>query len=118
MLIENSWNKYATPSYISYTLNNFRDIQQIQKLSKEKQFEIEVVGNVLPFRTNNYVVEQLINWENVPYDPIFVLTFPQKEMLLPHHYEKMALALKQKLDKKEIQEVAYSIRLQLNPHPA
>ncbi|HLA22644.1 MAG TPA: lysine 2,3-aminomutase [Nitrosopumilaceae archaeon] len=118
MLIENSWSKYAIPSYTSYTLNNFRDIQQIQKLSKEKQFEIEVVGNVLPFRTNNYVVEQLINWENVPYDPIFVLTFPQKEMLLPHHYEKMALALKQKLDKKEIQEVANSIRLQLNPHPA
>ena len=66
MLIENSWSKYAIPSYTSYTLNNFRDIQQIQKLSKEKQFEIEVVGNVLPFRTNNYVVEQLINWENVP----------------------------------------------------
>merc|ERR1719305_422903 len=31
---------------------------------------------VLPFRTNNYVVEELIDWSNVPEDPIFQLTFP------------------------------------------
>jgi len=31
---------------------------------------MEVVGNVLPFKTNNYVVEQLIDWNNIPNDPI------------------------------------------------
>ena len=30
--------------------------------------------------------------------PIFVLTFPQKGMLKPEHYEKMATALKNNLD--------------------
>ena len=55
---------------------------------------MEVVGNVLPFKANNYVVEQLINWKNVPNDPIFVLTFPQKGMLKPEHYKKMEIALK------------------------
>jgi KamA family protein len=87
-------------------------------MSSEKQFEMEVVGNILPFKTNNYVVEQLIDWNNVPKDPMFVLTFPQKGMLIPEHYDKMALVLKRKADRKEIQETSNEIRLQLNPHPA
>ena len=107
-----------SPKISSYTLANFRQLPQIQKLSGEQQFEMEVVGNVLPFKANNYVVEQLIDWDNIPNDPIFVLTFPQKGMLKPQHYEKMASALKNNLDKKEIANIANDIRLQLNPHPA
>ena len=87
-------------------------------MSEEKQFEMEVVGNVLPFKANNYVVEQLIDWNNIPNDPIFVLTFPQRGMLKPKHYEQMEATLKKGADKKEIAEVANEIRLQLNPHPA
>ncbi|GKS67870.1 putative L-lysine 2,3-aminomutase [Nitrosarchaeum sp.] len=102
---------------MSYTLANFRQLPQIQRLGEEKQFEMEVVGNVLPFKTNNYVVEQLINWNNVPDDPMFVLTFPQRGMLIPEHYAKMKYALK-KGDKKGIQNISNEIRLQLNPHPA
>ena len=87
-------------------------------MSEEKQFEMEVVGNVLPFKANNYVIEQLINWDNIPNDSMYVLTFPQKGMLRPEHYEKMSATLKSTSDKKEIADVANEIRLQLNPHPA
>lgn len=114
---DSMWKIDESPRLKSYTLANFRELPQIQKLGEEKQFEMEVVGNVLPFKTNNYVVEQLINWNNIPDDPMFVLTFPQKEMLIPQHYTKMESALK-KGDKKEIQNTANEIRLQLNPHPA
>ena len=55
---ETVWDE--KPSLKSYTLANFRDLPQIQKLSEQTQFEMEVVGNVLPFKANNYVVEQLI----------------------------------------------------------
>jgi len=34
------------------------------------------------------LLKQLIDWNNIPNDPIFVLTFPQKGMLKPEHYEK------------------------------
>ena len=114
---ETVWDS-DSPSIKSYTLANFRDLPQIQKLSEEKQFEMEVVGNVLPFKANNYVIEQLIDWNNVPNDSMYVLTFPQKGMLKPEHYDKMASALKSGKDKKEISEIANEIRLQLNPHPA
>lgn len=113
---ETVWEE--APRLRSYTLANFRDIPQIAAMSEEQQFEMEVVGNVLPFKANNYVIEQLIDWERVPNDPMFVLTFPQKGMLLPHHYEQMASVLKRGGDRQEISETANEIRLQLNPHPA
>jgi len=112
------WSVDETTSIKSYTLMNFRTIPQIQQMSEETQFQMEVVGNVLPFKTNNYVVEQLIDWNNIPNDPMYVLTFPQKGMLIPEHYDKMASTLRSGTDKKEIARVANDIRLQLNPHPA
>lgn len=107
-----------SPSIKSYTLMNFRDLPQIQNLTEQQRFEMEVVGNVLPFKANNYVVEKLIDWNNIPNDPIFVLTFPQKQMLRPEHYDKMASLLSNGADKKQIAETANEIRMQLNPHPA
>ena len=65
---ESVWNN--SPSLKSYTLANFRTLPQVQNLSEETQFEMEVVGNVLPFKANNYVVEQLINWNNIPIFPM------------------------------------------------
>ena len=72
--------------YKVYTLSNFRKSPQVQTyLSADEQFDIEVVGSVLPFKVNNYVVEQLIDWEKVPNDPMFRLTFPLKDMLSKAH---------------------------------
>ncbi len=105
-------------TYKSYMLNNFRNIPQIQALSEEQKQSIEIVASVLPFKTNNYVIDNLIDWSKTPNDPMFILTFPQKEMLLPHHYEKMEKIVKSGADKSEIKKAAGEIRLQLNPHPA
>ena len=34
---------------------------------------MRVVGNVLPFRVNNYIIEELIDWSQVPDDPLYQL---------------------------------------------
>ncbi len=104
--------------YKAYSLNNFRDIPQMERLPEEIKFDIEVVGQVLPFKANNFVVDHLIDWDRVPADPLFLLTFPQRDMLLPHHYEEMAALLKGGADRAELKAAANRIRLQLNPHPA
>lgn len=104
-------------TYRAYTLSNFRQIPQLRSLDPELLHAIEVVGHVLPFKTNNYVCDELIDWNKVPSDPIFILTFPQKQMLSPAHFNQMASALKT-TDKQLIKETANAIRLQLNPHPA
>ena len=101
-----------------YTAKDINNIPQLNILSDQQKFEIEVVANVLPFRTNNYVVEELVNWDKVPNDPIFQLTFMQKGMLSPDQYEKMAEATRNDLSKEELNLIANEIREELNPHPA
>ena len=103
--------------YQPYNLHNFRQIPQLRKLSAQELHEIEVVARVYPFKTNNYVIEELIDWQKVPNDPIFRLTFPQRHMLRPRHFEEMDRAVKRN-DAEEIKRTANRIRLQLNPHPA
>lgn len=104
--------------YRSYGLHNYKNITQLEHLSPALLEAIEVVGNVLPFKTNNYVIDELIDWSNVPNDPMFTLTFPRREMLLPHHYQKMKATLEGGASKNEIKQVANEIRKELNPHPA
>lgn len=102
----------------SFALHNYKKIQQIDKLTAEQLEAIEVVGNVLPFKTNNYVVDELINWDNLENDPMFKLTFPQKGMLSESHYDKMKAVLDSTNNRDEIKKAANSIRQELNPHPA
>lgn len=107
------------PKYKSYTKSNFRKIPQIQEnFTEEEMFEMEVVARVLPFKSNNYVVNELIDWESPRDDPMFILTFPQKDMLRPEHFKKMASVIENGSPKSEIDRVAVEIRRELNPHPA
>ena len=101
-----------------YGLRDLDNIPQLQMLSAEQRFAIKVVSSVLPFRVNNYVIEELIDWSNVPEDPIFQLTFMQKDMLSHNQFSRMALALTNNHTLEEIKETAEEIRLELNPHPA
>jgi KamA family protein len=87
-------------------------------LTEEQKFNIEVVGTVLPFKTNNYVVDELIDWKNFEKDPFFILNFPQKEMLDEASFNKIAGLLKNNVPKKELQNEVKKIRLKLNPNPA
>lgn len=104
--------------YTPITVRNFRELPQIGQLSEEQLFEIEVVAAVLPFRTSNYVVDELINWDNVPNDPIYTLMFPRKEMLSTEHFDEMAQAFRDNLSSDEKKGIADKIRESLNPNPA
>ncbi|SBV98084.1 lysine 2,3-aminomutase [uncultured Dysgonomonas sp.] len=102
----------------SYTLHNFLSIPQIASLSEEMVKDIEVVGRVLPFKTNNYVVDELIDWDNLDTDPIFTLNFPRRGMLEKKHYTAVERLLNEQSDGKELNEKIQQIRLSLNPNPA
>ncbi len=103
--------------YKSYSLHNFRQIPQMEKLTEEQKFNIEVVGTVLPFKTNNYVADELINWERFENDPFFILNFPQKEMLEEKSFNTIAKLLKGNAEKSIVQNEVSKIRLKLNPNP-
>lgn len=100
-----------------YGVNNLDKIPQIHHLSREQQFSIKVVANVLPFRVNQYVIDELIDWTNIPNDPIFQLTFPQPGMLEDDDFNQMADLIRTDADKFKIRQMATQIRQRLNPHP-
>ncbi len=115
---KNTKKKGRIMKYQTYALHNFKKIPQLTNLKEEDIFAIEVVGNVLPFKTNNYVVDELIDWDNYKEDPMFILNFPQKEMLPIDDFNHMAHLLKSNADKEIISKEANLIREKLNPHPA
>lgn len=93
-------------------------IEALRELPKEMRFEMQVVSSVLPFRVNQYVIDELIDWSRVPDDPIFQLTFPQRGMLEPAAFERMAAMHERGAGREEISALAGELRGQLNPHPA
>ena len=119
---ENRWAEHqsrSTPKTLKmYGLNHLETLPEIAALSAEEIFALKVVSHVLPFRTNNYVVEELIDWGNIPNDPMFQLTFMQKDMLTPKHFNQIADLLIKNAPQIDIQRAAKSIRAELNPHPA
>lgn len=76
------------------------------------------VATVLPFRTNSYVVEELIDWDAAPDDPIYRLVFPQPDMLPRADVDAMASLLRTGAPDSRIRAAAHEIRMRLNPHPA
>lgn len=100
-----------------YTERQLEKIEPLQALPAAQRFAMQVVAKVLPFRVNQYVLDELIDWSNIPDDPMFQLVFPQAGMLAEADFERMAQALKSG-DKQLVSTTANSIRQALNPHPA
>lgn len=108
----------SNPTIRYTTLRNVDKLPQFSRLTPDQQFALKVVGSVLPFRVNNYVVDELIDWDAAPDDPIFNLTFMQEGMLRPEHFDRMARVIRNEGGPDEIKETAEAIRRELNPHPA
>lgn len=104
--------------YSAFTLANIHRAPQWPLLTTEQQEAVRVVGRILPFRTNSYVMDELIDWSQVPHDPIYQLTFPQPGMIDATDYRKVAELLRKDAEPEHLAEVANDIRLRLNPHPA
>jgi KamA family protein len=79
---------------------------------------MRAVASVLPFRVNNYVLQNLIDWTDIPNDPIYQLTFPQPEMLKRADFERMFGLVNNQAASDEIRRAARAIQATLNPHPA
>ena len=101
-----------------YTHRQLDKIEAIQTLPDDLRFDMRVVSQVLPFRVNEYVIDELIDWTNIPEDPVFQLTFPQRGMLLPEHYDEVAELVRRGASAAEMKPVVERVRAELNPHPA
>lgn len=99
------------------TRKDIDSIPQLAKLSKSELDGMKAVSAVLPFRVNPYVVD-LIDWDRVPDDPIYQLTFPQPGMLAPSDYERMLDLVRSGATSQQLVQAARRVQASLNPHPA
>ncbi|HID85049.1 MAG TPA: lysine 2,3-aminomutase, partial [Anaerolineales bacterium] len=113
------WKDRYPSRYQAITIHNIAKHPLWQRLDPEIREAVEVTARVLPFRSNVYVIEDLIDWDNVPDDPMFQLTFPQPGMLDREDFLAMRVLLRKGASQKEILAKANEIRFnKLNPHPA
>jgi KamA family protein len=111
-------NRFVPRKFRVYTDRQLDQIEPLRTLTDAERFVMQVVASVLPFRVNQYVIDELINWEDMAEDPIFQLTFPQRGMLSEEMFDSMAALLKRNPEAHEIRTRANALRQALNPHPA
>jgi len=102
----------------AFTPKHLDALVQRAGLSATERLAIRAVGMVLPFRTNSYVVDTLIDWAAAPDDPIFRLVFPQAAMLPAADVTRIAYLLASGAPEAELRRAVHEIRMRLNPHPA
>ncbi len=116
--MKNIGSKFSSKKIRFYGVQDLENLPQLQRLSATKRLEMKAVAQVFPFRVNNYVIENLIDWDNIPNDPIFRLTFPDGEMLAADDLDKFVWLLTHNTEESHLKEFVKSIRSRLNPHPA
>ena len=104
--------------YQVYARHNFRKMPGYGRVSQEQVHAINVVSEVLPFKTNNYVINELIDWDRYEEDPMFILNFPQKEMLNPSQFRILSDMVRNNASRDELARYVNELRFSLNPHPA
>ncbi|NVJ51820.1 MAG: 4Fe-4S cluster-binding domain-containing protein [Gammaproteobacteria bacterium] len=105
------------PKLNVFTQRQLAKIPQFMALPETARKGVEVAALVFPFRVNEYVVNELIDWDSWQDCAIFRLTFPQKEMLSDADFRALEQAY-DAADKAAIKEHVERIREGLNPHPA
>src|SRR5579875_818715 len=102
----------------AYTAKHLDALTARAGLSEAERLAVRAVATVLPFRTNEYVVEHLIDWDAAPDDPIYRLVFPQQDMLPADDIAMIGGLLARGAPETEIHAAAHAVRMRLNPHPA
>lgn len=108
----------GAPKYRAYGADQLDDIAERYGIDAQRADEIRAVAAVLPFRVNRYVLDELIDWDDVPDDPIYRLTFPQPDALRPPDLERMLELIGSGAPRAEVTAAAHEIRMDFNPHPS
>jgi KamA family protein len=102
----------------AYTVKHLDKLTARAGLDANERLAVRAVATVLPFRTNEYVVERLIDWDAAPDDPIYRLVFPQSDMLPEADVMEIGGLLASGAPDAEVRAAAHAVRTRLNPHPA
>ena len=106
------------PRFRAYGRRHLDGLPEINRLSVEQRAVLKAVSSVLPFRVNDYVLRELIDWDDIPNDPIFQLTFPQAGMLDRGDLLRLEDMVVRGEEGEPFRRLVHETRLRMNPNPA
>ncbi|MFF4354903.1 KamA family radical SAM protein [Streptomyces sp. NPDC001530] len=107
-----------TARFRAHGPRQLNEIAERYGISPEIRKTVQLISQVLPFRVNEYVLSQLIDWDRIPDDPMFQLVFPQRGMLSSEDEKRLDVLSRDPADKLQLREEIRAIRSRLNPHPS
>lgn len=107
----------GTTRYTAIGLSALSRDKAWAKLPGEVREALEVLDTIVPFRTNRYVLDELIDWSNVADDPIFRLNFPHPDMVSAARFAQLRSA-RSAGDRAALAAVRAEIHRDFNPHPS
>jgi len=99
----------------TYNNKSFKKTDYYTNLPLETRNEFDILSSVFHFKVNNYVLENLINWQNIPNDSMYRLLFPRKEMLSVMDYEFLKALFKKDLKAEELNLFVQRVRKKMSP---
>ncbi|NYH77423.1 KamA family protein [Actinopolyspora biskrensis] len=105
-----------TMRYRAYGPRHLSEIASRFSLDAEFLRNAQLVCRVIPFRVNEYVLSEMIDWDAVPDDPMFQMLFPQPGMLSDADVQRLEEAVAD--GKRAERDTVRQIQARLNPHPS
>ena len=78
-----------------YSAQTFKKTPYYQALPSVEKTTFDALTEVFHFKTNRYVLENLINWDKVPNDPIYELNFLRPHMLSSSDYQALITSIQE-----------------------
>jgi len=105
------------PRFRAYDRRHIDRLPETRRLSSDQRIALKAVSTVLPFRVNEYVLRELIDWDDIPNDPIYQLTFPQAGMLDRADFLRLEDLVFRKEEGDRLRQLVRDIRHRMNPNP-
>ena len=100
----------------SYNNKTFQNTVFFENLPELEKKTLEVLLMVFQLKVNNYVLEKLIDWGNIPNDPIYKLVFPRKEMLSESDFDNLSKLTVHGSNNKLLSALGQSIKEKMFPN--
>lgn len=110
--------KSSAPKIKSYDNRRLHLVPQLKLLSPKTRAGMLRAAKVFPVKVNDYVLENLIDWDAAPDDPVYRLLFPHPDMLTEQADKALSAAEAAGLSPAEMAAVLRDIRDRMNPHPS
>ena len=105
------------PRYRAYDRRHLDRLPELSQISVEQRVALQAVSSVLPFRVNEYVLRELIDWDDIPNDPIYQLTFPQAGMLEHADFLRLEDMVVRGEKGDDFRRLVRDIHRRMNPNP-